>query len=389
MQLLHPLRHLSRPMLAIGLLLGAFGGRTPVLAADSAIGFAPDAVAVGPGDTFSVDVVVNLAQEIRGLQFGMKFDPSVVQVSSVTEGPYLKDWARAHQAQSAMAIPFQVDNSRGEVSIGGLLLLGGDSNGGPAGPGVVATVKGIVRPDASASSALTLTAVKFASTLPDASAVPNIAVIAGGVAVGGAPMPAADPSGGVAPPPSGAAVQSEGSTVVPPASDSGPDGFVDTTASTSTEAADAASALSGPVWHDVFMQADGTELPPIVVPTSAPVFSSDVNRESATVAAAATATALSRAVVAVTPPALQQPQSPSGALNPTPRPAPATPATAQPDRRAPTPTPIPRTANSALRPVGSSGVFLPWELIAGVGGGVVAAGLILVGFRRAPTNPSV
>src|ERR1700730_7537066 len=115
-------RRLARPVVALGLVVGLFGGRMRALAdSNSAMGCAPDSVPATPGDSFSVDVVVNLSQEIRGAQFGMKFDPAVVTIASVSEGPYLKEWAKAHHGQSAAAVPFQVDNSRGEVSIGGLV----------------------------------------------------------------------------------------------------------------------------------------------------------------------------------------------------------------------------------------------------------------------------
>lgn len=372
-------RQLSRPAAALALVAGLLGARTPAFADNSAIGFAPDSLTASPGETFKVDVVANLAEEVRGVQFGLKFDPAVVQITSITEGPYLKDWARAHHGQSAVGVPFQVDNARGEVSIGGIVILGGDSAGGPAGPGVLATVQGTVRPEASASSALTLTAVKFASTLPDAAAVPNMTVLPGGVAVGDAPVPPPDAAGGTLQTPGGVGIQSDGSTIVDQ-----PDGASDTGAALA-----ASDPRTQPIWHDVLRRAQADEPPPIIVPTSAPVFASDLqtNATATAVAGAASATALSRAVVAVTPPAPRQPHSLMGVSEPTPRPAPQTPQS-QRLTFAPTPTPRPTTVNTALRPTGSSGVLLPWELLAGIGGGVIAAGLVLVGFRRSPLGPT-
>jgi hypothetical protein len=368
----------------VAILAGVLAGSAPAMAQQSStIGFSPGVTEANPGDSFSVDVVVDLAEEIRGAQFGLKFDPSVIQISSVSEGTYLKDWAKGNQAQSAAAVPFQVDNNRGEVSIGGIILLGGTTNGGPSGQGVLATVKGTVTGDGSAGSALTLTAVKFASTRPDAGGVPNVVVNQGGVSVGGSAVPAPDPSGGVlrtgpqnGPPPS-----NDDST--PPADNSPSDdsstgGSVPGTVANS-EAAVAASEF-GPVYHDTLKLAQ-TEPSPIVVPTSAPVFASD-SRATA-VAAAATATVLT-GVVPVTPPAVPQPQPPAGAQNPTARPSPIT-GVATPAAPVTQNTIVPRApVPSGLRPTGSSGIFIPWEVVAGIGGGIVAAGLVLFAFRRTP-----
>src|SRR5262245_983782 len=55
---------------------------------------------ITPGQTLSVDVVVENQQPIAGYQFGIGdmsgnpgFDPTIVQVVSIAEGPYLSDWA--------------------------------------------------------------------------------------------------------------------------------------------------------------------------------------------------------------------------------------------------------------------------------------------------------
>jgi hypothetical protein len=34
-------------------------------------------------------------------------------------------------------------------------------------------------------------------------------------------------------------------------------------------------------------------------------------------------------------------------------------------------------------------VFIPWEVIAGIGGGIIAAALVLYAFRRTPARPQV
>jgi hypothetical protein len=328
---LSPLRrtsHIIAPLAMAVLALGLTG--SSARADGSSLGFEPPIVTAAPGETFSVDVVITVTQQIRGAQFGLKFDPSTVQVASVSEGTFLKDWAKANHGQSAAAVPFRVDNSRGEVSIGGIVLLGGDSNGGPSGTGVLATVKGSLAPTAAAGSPLSLTAVKLASTLPDAAGVPDVAVLAGQVSLG-APAPAG-------PPP----------TPVPQIA-----------------------------------------APPTTAPVSdqGGVFASDANRQAtAVVVAGATASSL-QGIVPVTPPPIQLQQAPTPApAIPTTRPAAAAPPTPAPAANV---TLIPRPAVAgaqALRPVGSAGLFIPWEVVGGIGGGVIAGGLLLFALRK-PNRP--
>jgi hypothetical protein len=422
----------------------------PVRADGSALSFSPTLVSVVPGGSFSVDVLISAGAEIRGAQFGFTFDPSVLQVSSVTVGPFLKDWAAAHHGDAAAGVPFKVDNTKGEVSIGGIILLGGDSNGGPSGTGVLATVKGTSWITANAVTTLNFYAVKFASTLPDAAGLPDIAVSPGQVSVGGATGPAlpapdapvlgpiptdvpppapapADPSGAsgqAAPPPvasqTNLTASSATNTPVPPSGGTGgsngaqpaPTAVLANEPGPNAAAPAIAAPITAPVAGAAPPSGAAASTPEVsgaqssgtpgsnapapgganasgAAPASAGSTPSDAQGQATAVAAAATATSLRGAIVAVTPPSVQQPQPPVGAANPTARPAGPTPAAAgAPAAGAPaarvTVVPRPVTA-AAARPTGSGGLFIPWEVVGGIGGGIVAAGLVLYAFRR--TSP--
>src|SRR5262249_4312317 len=52
------------------------------------------------------------------------------------------------------------------------------------------------------------------------------------------------------------------------------------------------------------------------------------------------------------------------------------------------PAPRPQVAAPVVRPTASAGLFIPWEVLAGIGGGLISAGLVLYAFRRPSAGSS-
>lgn len=127
----------------------------------------PPTSRVSAGATFKVDVLQATSRSVQGTEFGLRFDPAVVQVERVEEGPFYRDWARANGAET-IVVPagWPVDNHAGTVGAAAIVILGGPSTGGastggPTGIGVVASVT--LRAVAPGRSALTLTDASVAA----------------------------------------------------------------------------------------------------------------------------------------------------------------------------------------------------------------------------------
>ncbi len=75
----------------------------PILMSHTTVAIALANLSVQPGDSFDVDVTINTDKPVRNWQLTFLFDPSLVQVTGVDEGSFLKAWASAHSASTAMA----------------------------------------------------------------------------------------------------------------------------------------------------------------------------------------------------------------------------------------------------------------------------------------------
>ncbi|MGA2285071.1 MAG: cohesin domain-containing protein [Dehalococcoidia bacterium] len=85
---------------------------------------------VAPGSTFSVDVRVSDVSNLGAFQFDVVFDPAVLQVQSVTEGPFLKGSGRSTFCMSN-------DLAAGTKRYG---CASGGTQAGADGSGILATV---------------------------------------------------------------------------------------------------------------------------------------------------------------------------------------------------------------------------------------------------------
>jgi len=65
------------------------------MTSDSVVGIDPADSVVGPGDTFTVQVVIEEATDLGGFQFGLVYDPAIVQVRDVKVGGLLGSTGRS------------------------------------------------------------------------------------------------------------------------------------------------------------------------------------------------------------------------------------------------------------------------------------------------------
>jgi len=87
---------------------------------------------VGPGATFTVDVMIDDVVDLGAFEFSIGFDPAVVNVDSVAIGPFLGSTGR-----TVVELPVDIDNVNGILSYGAFTF--GDF-AGPDGSGLLATV---------------------------------------------------------------------------------------------------------------------------------------------------------------------------------------------------------------------------------------------------------
>lgn len=95
---------------------------------------------VNPGDTFTVNVLVNTTVPSLGAQCALSFDASAMQCTGVTEGNFYRDWAASKNLTTVM-MPTQpaIDNVNGTVEGIGVTIMGNQGNNlsGAQGQGVL------------------------------------------------------------------------------------------------------------------------------------------------------------------------------------------------------------------------------------------------------------
>ena len=92
-----------------------------------------------PGQAFDVPITIQTTAEIRGLEFTLQYDPSLVQCNSVGQGSFLADWAAGHGG-STIFIQGVISNTQGLVQGVAIAILLRNDTDGPTGQGLAATV---------------------------------------------------------------------------------------------------------------------------------------------------------------------------------------------------------------------------------------------------------
>ena len=386
----------------------------PASAATPTISFKPATLNVNPGESFTVEVAIESDTPTRAVQFGVKYDPSVIQLDRVADGTFYQNWARGVGAQALTAVPFKIDNGAGQISIGGISILGGPpGSGGPTGSGPILTLHGTARSGIQGATYLAFVRLYVA----DGASVRMPAVLGAPGLIGVAADPTSlQPLAPLTYRPQAQVIQRSDEqgrvTNIPPTPDAIQDGNLpppQVRFAPSGSLAVVPTATTAP---------SPTPVPP-PTPTPVPV---PVAQPTAGVPQQSTAPAVAPAAVTVLPtavapgpavgvptqpaqlPAQQPTQRPISSTGPVPGPAAnnQTPGfqSLQPTQQpASQPAAVAQTvvvatvrpvtaAQPIVKPRGSTGIFLPWELIAGVGGAIAAAGIALYAIRQRASEAS-
>ena len=92
----------------------------------------PAASSVELGAVFTIDIVIDGAEDLGGFEFDLTYDPAIVQVTDVSLGPFLGSTGR-----STGTIGPEIDNTTGRVSFGAFSF---GTEPGPSGTGTLATI---------------------------------------------------------------------------------------------------------------------------------------------------------------------------------------------------------------------------------------------------------
>lgn len=92
----------------------------------------PAEAVVGPGDTFTVEVVIEEARDLGGFQFDLVYDPAIVQVKEVDLGGFLGSTGR-----SVVPVGPKVEDEAGRMPFGAISFGSGP---GPSGMGTLAAI---------------------------------------------------------------------------------------------------------------------------------------------------------------------------------------------------------------------------------------------------------
>lgn len=272
-----------------------------------------------PGDRLTVNVVLHSDTPTRAVQFGLTFDPSVVQVDNVIDGSYYRNWANGNDATAMTVVPFKPDNTRGTVSIGAMVILGGPVDGGPVGLGTLVTLQLTARSGAQGASELKFTSVVVTDAF--AKVIPAVELTGAKIGVG---------------------------------VDAATLGTPDNTQTSLGQSAQPAATTQQ-------ARTQQTQVPQAQV-RQAQAQQAAVPTQQAQVQVPQAQVSQARTRQAQTLPTQVPRPTATGAVVPTPRPLSA--------------------AQQIQKPRGSAGIVIPWELLAGVGGGLLSFGIVLYALRR-------
>ncbi|MBN1368447.1 MAG: hypothetical protein JW967_11035 [Dehalococcoidales bacterium] len=81
---------------------------------------------INPGDEFTIDIIVNTNQIIRGAQVNLQFDPAVFQYDGIEEGDFFKSYSDSKGLQTILMKPDKdtLNENPGNLSGMGIALMG-------------------------------------------------------------------------------------------------------------------------------------------------------------------------------------------------------------------------------------------------------------------------
>jgi hypothetical protein len=137
-------RNVASLVVAVAVLAGLFGSTTPAAAAPQSaatIRLAP-AVYSGPASgNFVINVYGNTqGQQMRAYEFGLTYDKTKIDILSITEGPFMKDFATANGGSTTSATGgWNAAGNTGTIAPAGYAIAGAGSLG-VSGEGIIAVI---------------------------------------------------------------------------------------------------------------------------------------------------------------------------------------------------------------------------------------------------------
>lgn len=146
----------------------------PVFADEvSTFSVTPATQTVEPGDSFSVDILIDAKDETRGAEIKLEWDPNLVEVLSVAEGTFYSGFGNTF-----MVAP-TINNVDGTFDVNAAIAVVGGT-GGPSGEGALFTINLEAKEGAAGTSSLTIAEALLSD--PDADPLP-VTVVNGAVVV--------------------------------------------------------------------------------------------------------------------------------------------------------------------------------------------------------------
>ena len=341
-----------------------------VHAAGASLSMVPATIALKPGASTDVFVVLTSDVPTRGIQLGLKYDPRIINIDHISDGTFYQGWASSQGLKASTMIPFKADNSKGSVTVGTTVILGGKPGQGATGSAPILIVSLTALAGATGQTTLDFVNVIVSDSATVPSGIPGVTASGCAIGVGeGLDSSALQAPGAAgvtsiqAPAEPGFGITDRGLGNV-----SGPT-VTQPQPQPALQQVVAQPSTSTPVPPTVALP---TALPTSVTTAPTPMPAPELIAQSAVVQSAPPG---SVANVNAGP---QQQFTPGGSTPAQSPPVAAAQATLRPLA---TPTRQPVAAAPVTVSRSSSGVLIPWEVLAGIGGGIVSAGLALYALR--------
>lgn len=151
------------------LVAGVVPPLTPTPVPLATVGLEPTALHVSVGETFTVSLTLDTVVAVRGMDFGLSYDASVLRYDKATEGAFFSSWANHHQASTFVLGQPATTTGDAVLAINvpkiAIVVAGAGDTGptdGPRGSGTVFTLRFAALADG--VSSLSLTDVKVVAT---------------------------------------------------------------------------------------------------------------------------------------------------------------------------------------------------------------------------------
>jgi len=152
----------------------------------TAVSLSPASQAVANGASFLVDIAIDTDTASRGWQANVDFDATKMQLISIAEGGFLKDYATANGGSTIPGSTPAIDNVNGHVTDISYAILGAGSDG-PTGTGTLCTLEFAANAAVNAFASVTPSGVVVSDKT--GVSIPGVVVAGGTVAIGNVPMP--------------------------------------------------------------------------------------------------------------------------------------------------------------------------------------------------------